>query len=405
MNDFRTAVDSFRREDGTVQVSALARHLGVGRGGLQKKLRKWAVTGKLGTAPVLPGFGIKSTSATFDGAGNLRSESVRQAPLGHKTPIITKGFAIKGVSTLRDGEGRTLVEWTKTREEPSAEDAIAAIKRAFENYQPAAAPIDAYEWDGYSNLLTLHPIPDLHIGMFAWSRETEGQDWDLKIAHDEIIAAMENIAARTEPSLHGVVLVGGDATHSDTNRNMTADSGHILQVDGRYDKVVEATQRITVRQVELCLARHRSVEVRVLRGNHDEHTSVAIAHFLKAWYRNEPRVMVDTSPSLFWHRRFGKVMLASTHGHEAKAAQMPMIMAARYPEVWGMTKHRYAHTFHVHHSQKLQDEIGGVIVETHQAPIPHDAWHAGMGYLSGRSLCSIAYDPEHGESARTRVSL
>ena len=404
MSDFRASVESFRRDDGTVQVSALARHLGVRRCSLQKKLRRWAVTGKLGTAPVLPGFGIKSTSATFDGTGNIRSESVKQAPLGRKTPIITKGFAIKGVSTLRDGRGRTLVEWTKTREEPSAEDAVAAIKKAFENYEPSA-PARPLRDALYYEYLTLYPLPDLHLGMFGWGKETEGPDWDLKIAQREIGAAQQKVVERTTESRYAVVLVGGDATHADTNRNMTADSGHILQVDGRYDKVVEVTQQTTVRQVELCLDRHSDVEVRVLRGNHDEHTSVAIAHFLKAWYRNDPRVTVDTSPSLFWHRRFGKVMLASTHGHEAKPAQMPMIMAARYPEVWGATKHRYAHTFHVHHSAKLQDEIGGVIVETHQAPIPHDAWHAGMGYLSGRSLCSIAYDPEHGESARTRVSL
>ena len=145
--------------------------------------------------------------------------------------------------------------------------------------------------------------------------------------------------------------------------------------------------------------------MRVLKGNHDYHTSVAIAHFLKAWYRNEPRVTVDTSPSLFWFRTFGQNFIAAHHGHETKAEDMPMKMAAARPQFWGETRWRYAHIFHWHKSQKTRDTIGGVIVEKHEAPIPKDDWTYGKTFLSGRSLCSIAYDPERGESARVTENL
>ncbi|HYA07752.1 MAG TPA: hypothetical protein VEF90_17835 [Xanthobacteraceae bacterium] len=396
------AIPRHMRKDGTVNLTTLGAEFGLHRSNMKPRVVALAVSGALGTLPVLPGFCIKSTSAQYRG-GEFVGESVKQVPEGDITERVPKGFAIKGVSTLRDAHGRTIVEWTKTREEPSSEDAIAAIKAAFENYQPAA-PTTVKAAHDYADCLTLFPLPDMHIGMFSWGKETD-TDWDLKIAQRVIVETMEKVAARTAPSKVAVVLVGGDATHSDTNENRTANSGNILQVDGRYDKIIDVTQKITVRQIELCLEKHETVEVRVLKGNHDYHTSVAIAHFLKAWYRNEPRVVVDTSPSLFWWRRFGKVFLAATHGHETKARDMPMAMAVRRPEMWGATKHRYAHVFHVHHKEKLQDTLGGVIVESHEAPCPQDAWHYGQSFLSGRSLCSIAYDPERGESGRITENL
>ena len=362
-----------------------------------------AVSGALGTRPVLPGFGIKKTTAQYR-HGELVGESVQQVPQGEKTQEVRAGFAISKISTYRNAHGLSTGEWIQQKPgERSPEDVAEVIKKAFENYQPAA-PATVKASLEYSNCLTLFALPDMHIGMFSWGKETD-TDWDLSIAQRVIVETMEKVAARTAPSKVAVVLVGGDATHSDTNENKTAKSGNALQVDGRYDKVVDVTQKITVRQVELALEKHETVEVRVLRGNHDEYTSVAIAHFLKAWYRNEPRVIVDTSPSLYWWRQFGKNFLAAHHGHETKADKMPMVMAVRRPEIWGATKYRYAHIFHMHHKEKRVDTLGGVIVEVHEAPCPQDAWHYGQGFLSGRSLCSITYDPERGESGRITENL
>ena len=132
------------------------------------------------------------------------------------------------------------------------------------------------------------------------------------------------------------------------------------------------------------LRRHEHVTLRILPGNHDEHSAVAIAYFLLAWYRNEPRVTVDVDPSLFFWFRFGAVLLGATHGHTVKIAQMPSIMAHRRASDWGETKFRYCHGFHLHHSAKTATEGDGVICEVHQAPIPQDAWHFGAGFLSGR---------------------
>ena len=166
-----------------------------------------------------------------------------------------------------------------------------------------------------------------------------------------------------------------------------------------------AACRFFVKTIDLALQKFPNVTVRVLAGNHDNHTSYAIAYFLLAWYRNEIRVEIDADASIFWWHKFGKVMLGAAHGHTVKMKDMPQVMAVRRPEDWGQTKHRYVHGFHIHHQSKFVSEGGGVICESHQAPVAQDAWHFGEGFLSNRSMQSITYHKEHGEVSRNRVAV
>jgi hypothetical protein len=240
--------------------------------------------------------------------------------------------------------------------------------------------------------------------MFAWGKETD-TNWDLEIAEKAIGSAIDDLIDRTPASSEVVVLGGGDLIHSDNNANQTAKSGNVLQVDGRYQKVIMTACRLVERTVERARRNHDKVVVRLLPGNHDEHACVAVAYAMLMLYRNEPRVVVDVDPSMFWWHRFGLTMLGATHGHEAKISQMPQIMAHRRAEDWGATKFRYVHGFHLHHTAKFSTEGGGCISEIHQSPIPQDAWHYGSGFLSGRSMQAITYHREFGEIGRVRVAM
>jgi hypothetical protein len=239
--------------------------------------------------------------------------------------------------------------------------------------------------------------------MFAWGQEV-GENWDLKIAEETIGRSVEDVIRRSPSSGKAIILGGGDLLHSDSQRNETP-AGTKQDVDGRYQKVLLSASRLMVRTIDAALARHGHVIARVLPGNHDTHAAVAVAYFLLAWYRNEPRITVDVDPSLFFWFRFGLVLLGATHGHTVKLAQMPSIMAHRKAEDWGATKFRYALGFHLHHSAKTATEGNGVICETFQAPIPQDAWHFGSGYLSGRSIQAITYHKSYGEIGRVRSAI
>lgn len=378
---------------------AAAKSLGLNRKTFTHRLSIAAERGLLSAQETLPGFAIRQITETPNGTyvQQRKEHGAEWEP--------TDGLVIKGKTSLVDAEGRVITQHIMERSDHKGADPLAivdALKRAMDGYA-TAEPIPAPEIP-VDNLLTLTPLADWHIGLRAWSGDT-GMNWDLSIAERVIGQGIDEVVARSPASAHAIVLGGGDLLHSDSNENKTARSGNVLDVDGRYDKCVEVAGRLLVRTVDAHLRRHGHVTVRILKGNHDEHSSVAIAYFLKGWYRNEPRVTIDTDASLFFWFRFGKVMLGATHGHAAKITDMPSIMAHRRAEDWGATVFRYIHGFHLHHSSKYATEGKGCISEVHQTPTPQDAWHFGSGFLSGRSIQSISYDRNLGEVGRVRVAM
>ncbi len=326
---------------------------------------------------------------------------IEQAPL---KPVVPEGHRVKGVSSLVDADGNLVQQWVKTREgELDPVELAENIKAVFDGWTSNHKLI-LYPASANNELLTLIPCGDWHMGMFAWQREV-GSNWDIKLAEEHIGNAMSDAISRSPASGTAVLLSGGDLFHADDSLNRTSKSGNPLDVDGRYPKSVEVVCRLMVRCVDEALLRHGNVVVRILPGNHDPHSCFAVTYFLKAYYRFDSRVTVDTDPSLFWWYRFGKVMLGATHGHMAKITQMPGIMAHRRAEDWGATQFRYVHGFHLHHTAKYATEGQGVVSEIHQAPIPQDAWHHESGFLSGRSIQAITYHEDHGEVGRVRVGL
>ena len=378
----------------------MADRLGKARSTCQNRVRQAALKGFIPTdTVVLPGFRITKTSVIRDAEGVTLKEFIQQRPEVESQFTMPEAHAIKGISALVNADGNVVQQWVKTRQgelDPLA--VVEAIKEALADYErpgpPTPPPADA---DG--DLLTLYPCNDWHLGLHVWGKEAEA-DWDLKIAERIIGDAMQSVISRSPNAYTGILLFGGDTLHADNGTNMTRRSGNVLSVDGRYQKVIGTTCRLLVNVAERALMRHENVIIRLLGGNHDEHSCVAVAYYLAAWFRSEPRVTVDLDPSLFWWHRFGSVLLGATHGHEASPKDMPGIMASRRAEDWGQTKHRFVHTFHLHRSEKTVSTNSGVVCEIHETPIPKDGWAYGKGFLSGRTVKSITYHVEQGEKTR-----
>lgn len=362
-----------------------------------------AARGELGTDPVLPGYVIARTSTQRDGDGVVEREWVTQRRAPSTEPFkLPPGQAVKGVSALVDGQGRKIAEWIKTdRERMSPADMVAAIREAFEGFPSRAAvlpPPATVEAD----LATVYPLADLHLGLLTWHRET-GANWDLAIAQGVIRENVARLVAAAPASRQAVVLGLGDLLHADGYDNCTPRSKNVLDVDGRYPKILKAATHLMIEAVEAALGKHERVLVRVLRGNHDRESAIAVALALALHYGDHPRVTVDDDPGYFWWWRWGTTFLGATHGDAAKMADLPLIMAARNPEAWGLTRFRAILTGHIHNRSAI--ELSGVTVESLRTPIPPDAWHAEMGYGAGRALTAITYHAAHGEVARNTVNI
>lgn len=285
---------------------------------------------------------------------------------------------------------RKLSDRERKRLQPHISEFAAALK---------AAPSRNISPPRFSDneLLTLYPWGDPHMGMYAWGEET-GKDYDLKIAAREHRAAVDSLYARSPNSCIGVLLIVGDLVHSDTKQNRTEASGHALDVDTRWSRVMRVTLETVVYAVVQGLRKHRKMIVRLCEGNHDPQAAYSIALALASHFRNEPRVTVDLSPSNFWYYRFGLCFFMATHGHTCKTEKLPQIMAADRPKEWGASRFRYVFQGHLHH--KFIKELWGAVVEVLRTLAPGDAWSRSHGYRALSEMQAITYHRRLGEILR-----
>jgi hypothetical protein len=314
------------------------------------------------------------------------------------------GYRLKGVSTLvKTADGG--VQWVKTEKDAESVQAVLDAFRDAILMKPVlrVKPTKALKASAYDvERLAVYPMGDPHIGMLSWPEET-GDDFNLQIAKAHLQEATERLVALAPNTETGVLINLGDFFHSDNYAGITARSGHPLDVDSRWPKMLRVGVWTLIHCVKLMLVKHKRVVVFNQPGNHDDHTAIMLALCLEAHFVNEPRVTIDTAPGMFRYHEFGQNLLGVTHGHTVKPDKLPGVMASDKPEQWGRTKFRYWYTGHVHHESKK--EYPGCVVETFRTLAAKDAWHHAQGYRSGRSMVCDVLHKDFGRVLRHEVGV
>jgi hypothetical protein len=251
------------------------------------------------------------------------------------------------------------------------------------------------------DLCTLYPISDVHIGMQAWGKET-GKDYSTDAAASRLRSWVGQCVAASPAAKTAIVLDVGDLTHADDVTNQTPTSKHVLDVDTRHFRTLDVTIQALVHCIDLAAQKHENVIVRILPGNHNVNSYLAVMFALAERYRDNPRIRVQKVPGEFFVHQFGRVMLAAHHGDKAKADRIVHMLADRYAEVWGKTDHRFLFTGHLHH-HKSQD-IGGVQWEQLRAVTARDAYATAHAFSARAQLQAVTFHREKGEVSRVKVS-
>jgi len=310
-------------------------------------------------------------------------------------------FIVRGVSTYYDKEGNPAGQWVKAGLDERAVEAmmIAAVSALAEEVPRAAAHKAPKHTSDH--LCTVYTLTDCHVGMKAWEPET-GADWDLEIAESVLVGAVDYLIDSSPASTTCVINQLGDFLHYDSLSPVTPMSGHLLDVDSRFSKVVRVATRILRTVIDKALQKHAKVIVLMAEGNHDMASSVWLRHLFSLLYENEPRVHVLISEVPYYVHCHGKTMLAFHHGHLKKNDQLPLLFAAMYGREWGATEKRYCHTGHRHHVE--EKEHSGMTVVQHPTIAASDAYAARYGWLSHRKIKAITYHSEHGETGTVTVT-
>jgi hypothetical protein len=352
------------------------------------------------TSPIeqpVEGFEVRKVSTQLTADGDTKSQWVQERPAASVTQNVPSGHIVKGLSTLVDESGRTRAQWVKTAIDK--DQFRAMIEAACRAAVGSVAPLPTVSSPRFvdSDLCSLYTLTDSHIGALAWGKET-GEPWDLEIAERVLSNTLAAAIDAAPQSAVGIVNQLGDFLHFDSMQPVTPTSGHILDADSRYQKVVEVAVRILRRVVDHALKKHQTVHVFMHEGNHDITGSVWLRVLFAALYENNPRVTVESSPLPYVALKHGQTLLGFHHGHLAKRASLPLLFAAKFAKEWGETKKRYIHSGHYHHVDER--EYPGVKLIQHPTLAAPDAYAARGGWISERQLTVINYHKNYGEHSR-----
>ncbi|XAM99493.1 DNA repair exonuclease [Escherichia phage HH3] len=338
----------------------------------------------------------------------MRKARLSKKGIGHGNDAVIRkrvadGFGVKRVSALVRGNGEEVMSWVITEQDKERQlEAMRAVVEGMNSEITPAAPVNApCQYTQALDLLNLYTVSDFHLGMLAWGEET-GEDWDMAIAEDLFYRWFVEAFARAPDAGTAVINILGDMAHFDSLDAVTPASGHVLDADTRYQKLVRYMIRMVRNVVELALQKHYKVKLLIVQGNHDESGMIWLAEMFNTLYENEPRVDVDTSPDVYKMVQHGKTTLFFHHGHKARFDVIEQVMIAKFRQAFGASEYSYAHVGHLHHQKIVESR--NMIVEQHRTLAAKDAYASRGGWMSGRSANVITYSANYGEVARLTIS-
>ncbi len=347
-------------------------------------------------------FGVHPTAIrqAFD---RVRAKAARQghAPENDMTRTAPDGFHVKGVSTYYNDEGKPIGQWVKTsidqaRQHQLLQAAAVALGEDIPRAEPTPAPPHTL-----AQLLNCYVVTDYHLGAKAWGEET-GADWDTGIAERLLVDWFAAAIEQAPDADQAVFAQLGDFLHFDGITPVTPTSGHLLDADTRFQRVIRVAIRVIRQVIGMLLTKHRHIHVLMAEGNHDIASSMWLRELFAVLYENEPRITVIRRPDPYYCVEHGSTSLFFHHGHKRRSENLETTLVAKFRDVFGRTRHSYAHTGHLHHN--VMRETNTMQIEQHRTLAAPDSHASRGGWMSGRDAKVITYHAQYGEVGRIIVS-
>jgi hypothetical protein len=330
-----------------------------------------------------------------------RAATSGYAPEQDMVRPVPEPFIVRGVSTYYNAEGKASGQWVKSKiDDSKLQEMMKAVIDGMKDDIPRLTALPAPAL-GNDNLLNCYVITDYHLGMLAWDEEA-GENWDLDIAQALVVKWFEQAIAQSPNADTAVFAQLSDFLHFDGMDAVTPASKHLLDVDTRFAKVVRSAIRVLRTVIDMLLAKHQHVHIIMADANHDPVSQIWLREWFSVLYENEPRITVDKSPNPYNAYEFGKTALFFHHGHKRKVSNVSEVFAGQFREMFGRTKHAYAHMGHYHSIDVKENNL--MIVEQHRTLAPGDAYSARGGWLSGRDAKVITYSKQFGEVSRLTIN-
>jgi hypothetical protein len=319
------------------------------------------------------------------------------------TRPVPDAFVVRGVSTYYNKDGKPSGQWVKSRLDDSKYlDAIKETIHSFYEDLPSIFVGDA-PLDYQDDIIPWIQIGDAHLGMLAHQFEV-GENFDLKIAENEMCGAI-NILIDELPMCERIVINDlGDFTHYENFTGTTEASGHALDLDTRFPKMIKVYSRLMRFIVEKALSKAKYVDVIINQGNHSRTNDIWMAELLRVAYGNTGRVNLLNNDSVFIAYRMGNTLVMTHHSDKCKPNQLVHVMTNDFRKDYGETEHHYIDIGHIHHAMVLK-EHPSIVVESFNHLAALDRWAHDHGYRNRKSITVILRSKKYGEVGRRLLPI
>ena len=374
-----------------------------------KDLSQWATVRQLEYIEAIEKYGsIRAAAKALnvnkntiqDSIQNLKNKAARQgfAPDFDLRKSIPEGYVLKGASTYYNAEGKPTAQWVKSaidtqRQAELMRQAVAVFVEDVPKFKAKPAPAE-YQ----SDVIPWIQIGDAHLGMLAHADEI-GENFDLKIAERELCCAIATLIDEL-PNCERIVINDlGDFTHYENFAGVTEASGHALDYDGRFPKMIRVYIKVMKFIVERAMSKSAFVDVIVNQGNHSRTNDIWMAELLNAGYGHTGRLNVLNNGSVFIGYRMGNTLVMTHHGDKCKPTQLVHVLTNDFRKDYGETEFHYIDIGHVHHGMVMK-EHPGVFVESFNHLAALDKWAHDSGYRNRKSITVIKRSRQFGEVGR-----
>jgi len=238
-------------------------------------------------------------------------------------------------------------------------------------------------------------LPDIHYGKIDGQTLDEAED-----LYMDTIKDLMNKASGL--NIERILLpIGNDGMNSEGYSRATT-KGTPQQDSAPWQETFVGYCNLIVRAVSF-LALRAPVDVVVIQGNHDYERMFYAGEFLRAFFLNDERVLVDNNYDARKYYEYGTNMIMFTHGDKEKPAEMPLIMATEEPEMFARTKHREVHCGHLH--KEMINEYRGIKVRFIPSICGNDEWHKMKGYEAKRTGQAHIWNKQRGYEGYLQTNI
>lgn len=315
---------------------------------------------------------------------------------------LAEGKALGKITTQVNARGEVIQAWYRQSDED-----LEAITEAIENACATVEPLPSKKPKGMiqycKDIIPFFNIGDGHLGMLSYRKEV-GHDFDLDIAIRDLWSAMQILIDEAPTTERCVIQDMGDMTHYENEQGTTEASGHMLDCDGRYSKMINCYVDTMIYIVNYALTKFKYVDVIINQGNHSRKNDIWMNIFLKRLYSLEKRVTIIDNDSVFIPYRMGNTFVMCHHSDKCRPQRLGQVMATDYRHDFGEALYKYIDIGHVHHHM-VSKEYPSVTVESFNQLATSDKYANDGGWRSRSCLTVVYRSKTYGEVGRMTLPL